>query len=134
VKARGEGTPPVAVVLCTAPRQAAPGKLAAHDLARQLVAERLCACANVLDGVTSFFWWEGAVDRADEVLLVLKTTRAALPLLQRRIVELHPYAVPEVLAVDVAHGLPSYLQWLVAAVAAPGAAPGQSPAAGERSG
>jgi len=122
VTGRGEG-PAVVVVLCTVPRQAAAGKLAATDLARQLVAERLCACVNVLDGVTSFFWWEGAVDRAEEVLLVLKTTRAAWPLLQRRIVELHPYAVPEVLAVDVALGLPKYLAWLAAAVTAPGASP-----------
>lgn len=118
-----DGAPAVAVVLCTAPRHAAAGKPAGADLARQLVEERLCACVNVLDGVTSFFRWEGAVDRADEVLLVVKTTRAALPALQRRIVELHPYAVPEVLAVDVAAGLPSYLQWLVAAVRVPGASP-----------
>lgn len=106
------------VVLCTAPADTdAAGKLGAEALARTLVAERLCACVNVLRGVRSFFWWQGAVDTADEQLLVIKTTRAAAGSLRQRLVALHPYEVPEVLEFAVADGLPAYLQWLAASVA-----------------
>ncbi len=114
------------LVLCTAPPTTGGGKPGAAELARQLVGERLCACANVIGGVTSFFWWEGRVDRADERLLLLKTTRALVERLQQRVVELHPYAVPEFLVLDIDRGLPAYLDWLAAAVQGPAA-----PAVGE---
>ena len=114
----------VVAVLCTAPRTPDAGKPTAHELARQLVGERLCACANVIEGVTSWFWWEGKVDRAEECMLVLKTTRGLLPRLQQRFAELHPYAVPEFLAFDVDCGLPAYLGWVAAAVQAPVEPPG----------
>jgi len=104
--------PPVVVVLCTAPANGSDGRLSAEDLAARLVDEGLCACVNVLPGVRSFFRWEGKVDRADEVLLIAKTTAAAAPRLRQRITELHPYRVPEVLELPVVGGLPAYLQWL----------------------
>ena len=103
-----------AVVLCTAPQSSA------AVLARSLVDERLCACVNVLPGVRSFFRWEGVVQEADEVLLVLKTKRAALAALENRLVALHPYDVPEFVALDVAAGLPAYLNWVVESVEGPG--------------
>lgn len=105
------------VVFCTAPPAAAEG------LARALVEARLCACVNVLPGVRSVFRWQGAVDTADEALLVAKTTRAVVPALTERIRQLHPYEVPEVLALPVAAGLPAYLAWLGESVAGPGAGP-----------
>ncbi len=106
------------VVLCTAPAAAGPdARLGAHDLARTIVAERLCACVNVVPGVRSYFRWEGRVDAADEVLLVAKTTRERAPALRARLVALHPYDVPEVLELAVADGLPDYLRWLGASVA-----------------
>ena len=108
--------PAVVVVLCTAPRDGSDGRPGAADLAHRLVDEGLCACVNVVPGVTSFFRWEGKVDRADEVLLVAKTTAAAAPRLQARIRELHPHQVPEVLELPVQGGLPAYLQWLTASV------------------
>lgn len=108
------------VVLCTAPATCdVPGKLGAHDLARTLVGDHACACVNVVAGVRSYYRWQGRVDCADELLLVVKTTRAGVVRVRERIVELHPYEVPEVLELEVAGGLPSYLQWLAAAVASP---------------
>jgi len=106
------------VVLCTAPaRTDAPGKQAAAELARTLVAERLCACVNLLPGVTSVFRWEGRIDTADEVLLIAKTTTDRVGELRARIAGLHPYQVPEVIELAVNGGLPAFLQWLGAAVA-----------------
>lgn len=111
------------VVLCTAPASSdRAGRLGAHDLARALVDERLCACVNVLAGVRSYFRWEGRVDAADELLLVAKTTAAAAPALRARIAALHPYEVPEALELAVGDGLPAYLRWLGDAVAPAGGA------------
>jgi periplasmic divalent cation tolerance protein len=111
---------PAVVVLCTAPAASdVAGRLGAHDLARTLVDEGLCACVNVLPGVRSWFRWQGAVDVADELLLLAKTTRARAPALRDRIAALHPYQLPEVLELDVAGGLPGYLAWLEGAVGAP---------------
>lgn len=104
------------VVLCTAPATGGDGKPGAHALARQLVEERLCACVNVLPGVHSVFRWQGAVDTADEVLLLIKTTAAGAAALRARLLALHPYEVPEVLELPVAGGSPAYLAWLAAAV------------------
>ena len=106
------------VVHCTAPERCeVPDKLAAAELARALVEGRLCACVNVVPGVRSWFRWNGAVDVADEVLLVVKTTRAVVPALREAITRLHPYDVPEILELAVAGGSPAYLQWLQSAVA-----------------
>ena len=105
------------VVLCTAPAASErAGRLGADELARQLVQDGLCACVNVLPGVRSHFRWQGAVDRADELLLVIKTTRAAVSALQDRILALHPYESPEVVELPITGGSPLYLRWLVDAV------------------
>jgi periplasmic divalent cation tolerance protein len=107
------------VVLCTAPAAGGDGRAGAHELAQQLVDERLCACVNVVPGVRSYFRWEGRTDVADELLLIVKTTRAAVPALTARLLALHPYAVPEVLEIPVAGGAPAYLAWLGANSAPP---------------
>lgn len=109
----------VVVVLCTAPAEGTGGGFSVERLARTVVEEGLCACVNVVPRVRSFFRWEGRVDVADEQLLVAKTTAAAAPRLRARLAELHPYQVPEVLELAVTGGLPSYLQWLTAAVTPP---------------
>ncbi|MBL9079860.1 MAG: divalent-cation tolerance protein CutA [Planctomycetes bacterium] len=109
-------TAAVVLVLCTAPANGQRGRPGAEDLARRLVDEGLCACVNVVPGVRSFFRWQGAVDRAEELLLLAKTTAALAPQLRQRITELHPYEVPEVLELPVAAGLPAYLQWVAASV------------------
>jgi periplasmic divalent cation tolerance protein len=93
------------VVLCTFPDL---------DQARQigaaLVERQVAACVNLLPGIESIYRWEGKVERAGEVLAVIKTTRYAD--LEAAIRELHPYDVPEILALPVAAGLPAYLKWL----------------------
>lgn len=105
------------VVLCTAPAASdRAGRLGADDLARQLVHDGLCACVNVLPSVRSYFRWQGAVERADELLLLIKTTRDAVAALRERILRLHPYEVPELLDVPITGAEPGYLRWLVDAV------------------
>ena len=95
------------VVLVTAP-----GRDVALDLARALVRERLVACVNVVPGVTSVYQWEGAVEESEEVLLVVKTTAGRLAELERRVIELHPYDVPEFVALAPEHVEPRYARWL----------------------
>lgn len=109
-------TAQVVVVLCTAPLEGRDGRLSADALAERLVEEGLCACVNVVPGVRSVFRWQGRVDRADEVLLIGKTTAAAAPRLRERLAALHPYQVPEVLELPVAGGLDGYLRWVVDSV------------------
>jgi periplasmic divalent cation tolerance protein len=96
------------VVLMTAP-DADTGR----RIARALVDERLIACANVLPGVTSIYRWQGAVEEAAEVLVVMKTPAALVPRLFERAAALHPYEVPELLALPVGHGLPAYCRWVM---------------------
>jgi periplasmic divalent cation tolerance protein len=96
----------VKIVLCTAPVEAA------ERLASTLVEERLAACVNVLPGVASIYRWHGKVEREDESLLVAKTGDAALDRLMARIAELHPYATPEIVAVDASRVSDSYLAWV----------------------
>lgn len=95
------------VVLVTAPtpEQAA-------ELARAVVGERLAACGNVVPGLRSIYRWEGKVQDDAEALLVLKTTRGRLEALRDRILALHPYEVPEVIALPVEAGSAAYLAWL----------------------
>lgn len=91
----------------------------ADDLARRLVADGLAACVHRLPAGTSVYRWQGAIESADEALLVIKTTRAAWPALRNAIHSAHPYDVPEILALPVADGLPDYLAWLVGSVTPP---------------
>ena len=90
---------------------ACPDAAPAQRIAEALVEERLAACVSVLPGMRSTYRWEGAIERADEVLLLVKTVPVRLAALQARIVALHPYELPELIAVE-AGGLPPYLQWI----------------------
>lgn len=96
----------ICVALVTAPADAAPA------LARALVAERFAACVNLLPGVTSVYRWDGEVQEAGETLLLAKTTRAGFGALCDRVAELHPYDLPECIAVPVTAGLPDYIHWV----------------------
>lgn len=95
------------VVLCTAPD--AP---TAARLAETLVAERLAACVNQLAGVESVYRWQGKVERSTEVLLLIKTPSVRYPALEARLKELHPYEVPEIIALPIEAGSAPYLKWL----------------------
>ena len=97
------------VVLVTAPT---PERAA--EIARAVVGERLAACGNVVPGIKSVYRWEGKVQEDEEALLVLKTTRARFDALRARVLALHPYDVPEVIALPVEAGSAAYLQWIAA--------------------
>src|SRR6266545_3655273 len=89
----------------------------AAELARALVQERLAACGNVVPGVRSIYRWEGKVHDEGEALLVLKTTRARFEALRERVLALHPYEVPEVIALPIEAGSAPYLAWIAAETA-----------------
>jgi periplasmic divalent cation tolerance protein len=95
------------IVLCTVPDEAV-----AKRIASVLVEERLAACANIVPGITSIYRWQGAVESTAELLLIIKTNAAVYPRLQDRIRALHPYELPEIIAVSPAAGLPDYFAWI----------------------
>jgi periplasmic divalent cation tolerance protein len=84
----------------------------AAGLARTLVEERLAACGNLVERIRSIYRWKGKIEDEGETLLVLKTTAAQFEALRQRIVELHSYDVPEVIALEIADGHKPYLDWL----------------------
>ena len=85
---------------------------AAESLASKLIDERVAACVNILPGVTSIYRWEGEVHRDSETLLVIKTSAEALPNLMQRVADLHPYDVPEIVALDTSSVHPPYAAWV----------------------
>lgn len=90
----------------------APDREAALSLARTLVGERLAACANVLDGATSVYWWEGKVCEDSEAVLICKTRVDLVESVIKRVRELHSYACPCVVALPIESGNPAYLDWI----------------------
>ena len=84
----------------------------ANAIASALVDERLAACVSLQAGLTSVYRWQERVERAQEVLLAIKTTRECLPAVVERIRALHPYELPEVLAFEAAGGLEPWLRWV----------------------
>ncbi|MFG1374614.1 divalent-cation tolerance protein CutA [Xanthobacter oligotrophicus] len=94
-----------------------PSREAAENVARALVAERLVACANILPGMVSIYRWEGQVERADEVVMILKTTTARASDVVEAVRARHPYEVPAILVLPVEGGLAAYLGWIGAEVA-----------------
>jgi periplasmic divalent cation tolerance protein len=84
----------------------------AQRIARDLVEARLAACVNILPSIQSVYRWRGEVETAQEVLLFIKTLAARFPELQQRIIHLHSYETPEIIAVPVSAGLDKYLGWI----------------------
>lgn len=86
------------------------------DMARQLVLaalrSRLVACANLVPGVESHYWWEGRLESAAEVLLVMKCSQEKLPELERCLLALHPYQVAELVVVPIMEGSEPYIRWI----------------------
>ncbi len=81
-------------------------------IATTLVSERLAACVNILPAVTSIYYWQGEVQKDTERLLLIKTSTSGYPPLEKRLLSLHPYELPEIIAVPVKAGLAGYLQWI----------------------
>jgi len=84
----------------------------ATKIVRNLLKDRLIACANIVGPVSSLFWWKGKIDKANEFLVIMKSRKNLFKKLSERVKELHSYEVPEVIALPVIEGLPSYLNWL----------------------
>jgi periplasmic divalent cation tolerance protein len=95
----------------------APDAETAARIARALVHERLAACVNVVAGVRSIYRWQGGVEDATEVLLVMKTAAEQADALAERLRALHPYELPELVVLPVAGGLGGYLAWVLEEVA-----------------
>jgi periplasmic divalent cation tolerance protein len=90
-----------------------PDRASAERVAEALVIQRVAACVNVLAECASIYRWEGKLEHASEVPLLIKTTRAAYPKLEDALRKLHPYELPEIIALPVDTGLPEYLNWVV---------------------
>jgi periplasmic divalent cation tolerance protein len=99
------------VVLVTVPNAEV-----AEKLGDTLVGERLAACVSIVAGVRSIYRWQGKIEKDAELLCVCKTTRDGFERLRARVVELHPYELPEVVALPIEVGHAPYLEWLKASV------------------
>lgn len=91
-----------------------PDKASAEMLAQRLIAERLAACVNMLAACTSVYHWQGNVETAQEIPVLIKTTRQHYEAIEQTIREVHPYELPEIISVPLAGGLPAYLDWVAA--------------------
>ncbi len=100
---------PYLIVIMTAPN-----KEEAEKIVRTLLEERLIACGNILDSVSSLFWWQGKIEEEKEVLVLMKSHENLFKKLSKRVTELHSYDVPEILALPIVEGSQSYLDWMKA--------------------
>jgi periplasmic divalent cation tolerance protein len=107
-----DSTPEIRIVLSTAK-----SRDEAERIARTLVERHLAACVNLVPGLTSIYRWQGSVEEAQEVLLLIKTSSAKLQALEEALSELHSYEVPEFVVLPVESASESYLAWVLAAVA-----------------
>jgi periplasmic divalent cation tolerance protein len=96
-----------------------PNRREAKKLANIALKEKLCACANIVGGLESFFWWEGKIDSAKELLVIFKTTKTLLPELIKTIKMHHSYKVCEIIALPIIKGSKPYLDWISASCRRP---------------
>lgn len=89
-----------------------PDAASAHQLARWLVDNSLAACVNILPAAQSCYRWQGQIELATEIPLLIKTTASRYAALETAIREQHPYELPEIVAIPVTRGLPAYLEWV----------------------
>ena len=95
------------LILCTCP-DASSAKL----IAEQLVKLQLAGCVNILPGITSIYQWQGKIESTQEQLLLIKSHCENYPAIESKIKQIHPYELPEIIAVPIDGGLPDYLQWI----------------------
>jgi len=88
----------------------------AVKIVRTLLEEKLIACANLMDPVSSFFWWQGKLAEEKEVLVIMKSHETLFKKLSERVTELHSYDVPEILELPIVNGSQAYLDWMNAAL------------------
>jgi len=95
------------IVLCSCPTEDI-----AEQMAQELVEKRLAACVNLVGPVTSFFRWQGAIEKDRELLLLIKTTKTTYDALENYIQEKHPYETPEIIGLQISNGFLPYLEWI----------------------
>jgi periplasmic divalent cation tolerance protein len=95
------------IILCTCPDFDT-----AHKIAHYLVTAKLAACINILPAVTSVYEWQGQIETAQEQLLLIKSCQSHYPSIEAEIKRLHPYELPEVIAIAIENGFPDYLKWI----------------------
>jgi periplasmic divalent cation tolerance protein len=100
------------IVLCTVP-----DRDTAERIAGALVTDQLAACVNIIPGITSVYRWKNRIEKDAEHLLIIKTQGAVFGTLQDTIRKLHPYELPEIIAVPIQDGLPEYLDWITTSLA-----------------
>ena len=105
----------VKLILCTFPNTEQ-----ARQIGTVLVERQLAACVNLVPAVESIYRWQGKVETASEVLAIFKTRADGFPAFERALTELHPYEVPEIIAIEPADVAAPYLAWLLSSVALPG--------------
>ena len=93
-----------------------PNREEAVKIVRTLLEEKLIACANLMEPVSSFFWWQGKITDEKEVLVIMKSHETIFKKLSKRVTELHSYDVPEILALPIVDGSQAYLDWMNAAL------------------
>jgi len=95
------------LLLCTCPDQKS-----AEGIAEHLIKQNLAACVNIIAGVTSIYKWQGELEKSQEYLLLIKSHHDKYTAIENQIKSLHPYELPELIAVPIERGLPEYLQWI----------------------
>ena len=95
------------VIYCTCPDRST-----AERIAGNLVESHLAACVSIMAPVTSVYSWQGKIETEEECRLMIKTRQDRYPDLEQTLVNLHPYELPEIIAVPVVRGLPAYLHWI----------------------
>ncbi len=90
----------------------APNYEEAESIGKTLLKERLAACVNILDGMRSLYWWEGKIDEADEVVLIVKTKKDLVPAVIKRVEAIHSYETPCAVALETGPASEKYLKWI----------------------
>jgi periplasmic divalent cation tolerance protein len=91
-----------------------PSIVEAERAGRQLVERRLCACVNILPGMVSLYWWEGAIERGEEVVMIIKTRAALAEAVRAAVRQMHSYTTPAILVLPIESVDPNYKAWLLA--------------------
>ena len=94
-----------------------PSLVEAENAGRRLVERRLAACVNILPGMVSHYWWEGAIERGEEVVMIIKTRASLVEKLCEAIRQTHAYTTPAIVVLPIQGGDPAYLGWLLAETA-----------------
>jgi periplasmic divalent cation tolerance protein len=100
-------TTPYVMIFCTVP-----DATTAKKISQILVEEKLAACCNIVPGLNSIYSWENKIQDETELLLIIKSRQELFPELEQRIKKLHPYSVPEIIAIPIFNGNIDYLKWM----------------------